>query len=304
MRVDPVTFPSGGLRCAGDLYRPEGDGPHPAIVLGAGFGSTKPSLRPHGEFFARAGYTALAIDYRTCGESEGEPRGQIFPLDQVEDYRNAVSYLEAREDVDAARIGIWGMSFAGGVVLYAAAFDRRVRAVVSQTPVVNGWRWAQGLRPRGEWEALLDQLDEDRRTRYRSGAGRRIPHSGAIYSAMPFTPHEIAQIAEWREAAGGDLPMFYESRITLESMERVIAFAPDDVIDRIAPRPVCMIAVSGFDAVHPLDQIQEAYQRAGEPKELVLLPYRQFGLYHEPGQTKGLEVAAAWFDRHLGPAAG
>ena len=32
--------------------------------------------------------------------------------------------------------------------------------------------------------------------------------------------------------------------------------------------------------------------------------HRAVGMSSAPGQTKGLEVAAAWFDRHLGPAAG
>ncbi len=142
------------------------------------------------------------------------------------------------------------------------------------------------------------RLVDDRRLRY-DGDGGRIPHSGAIYSAMPFTEHEIAQIQEWTDAAGGELPMTYERRIALESLEKVIEFAPDHVIDRIAPRALCLIAVSGFDAVHPLDQIQDAYRRAGEPKELVLMPYQQFGLYHEPGQTEALTVAADWFSRHV-----
>ena len=267
-------------------------------MIGAGFGSTKESLGSHGESFAAAGYQTLAIDYRTCGESAGEPRGQVFPLDQVEDYRSAVTFLERRDDVDADRIGIWGMSFGGGVVIQAAAFDPRIGAVVAQCPVVNGWRWAQGLRPRGEWEALRRRLVEDRRARY-DGAGARIPHSGAMHSAMPFSEHELAQIQEWVEEAGGDLPMTYERRIALESLEKVIEFSPDHVIDRIAPRALCLIAVSGFDAVHPLDHVQEAYRQAGEPKQLVLLPYQQFGLYHEPGQTEALSVAADWFSRHL-----
>ena len=298
MQVEQVRFRSGDGECGADLYLPSDRASgerHAAIVLGSGFATRKESIKPHAEYFARAGFVALAIDYRTFGVSSGEPRGQVFPLWQAEDYRSGVSYLEMRGEVDPDRIGIWGMSFAGGVVLHAAAFDPRIKAVVSQTPVVNGWRWAQGLRPRGEWEKLLGvTLIEDRRRRAAGEPSRKIPHSGAMYAAMPFSEPDMAEVDVMR-APDGSLPMHVEPRVTLESLEKVIEFLPDAVVDRIAPRALCIIGVTGFDAVHPLDQIQEAYRRAGEPKQLVLLPYREFGVYVEPGRTVALDHARAWF---------
>ena len=41
-------------------------------------------MKFHGQFFCDSGYVVLTIDYRTFGRSEGEPRGQLFPLRQVE----------------------------------------------------------------------------------------------------------------------------------------------------------------------------------------------------------------------------
>ncbi len=302
MAVEQVRFRSGDGECGADLYLPAEIEPgerRAAIVLGSGFATRKESIQPHGEFFARAGFVALAIDYRTFGASSGEPRGQVFPFWQAEDYRSGVSYLETRAEVDPERIGIWGMSFAGGVVLQAAAYEPRIKAVVSQTPVVNGWRWAQGLRPRGEWEKLVrETLVEDRRRRARGEPSRLIPHSGAMYAAMPFSEPDMAEVETMR-APDGSLPMHVQPKVTLESLERIIEFQPDAAIDRIAPRALCIIGVTGFDAVHPLDQIQEAYRRAGEPKQLVLLPYREFGVYVEPGQSVALEHARAWFAAHL-----
>lgn len=302
MQVEQVRFRSGDGECGADLYLP-GDRAsgkrRPAIVLGSGFATRKESIRPHAEYFAKAGFVALAIDYRTFGESSGDVRHQVFPLWQVEDYRSGISYLETRKEVDPDRIGIWGMSFAGGVVLYTAAFEPRIKAVVSQTPVVNGWRWAQGLRTRGEWEKLINvTLVEDRRRRASGELSRLIPHSGAMYAAMPFSEPDIAEIDVMREP-DGSLPMHVALRVTLESLEKVIEFLPDTVIDRIAPRPLCIITVSGYDAVHPLDHIQEAYQRAGEPKKLVLLPYRQFDVYVEPGRSVALDHARDWFQSHM-----
>ena len=108
MAVQKVKFKSGGLNCAGDLYLPDErrDGRRPALVIGHGFSFVKEALVEEGGYFSRAGYVTLAIDYRSFGESEGEPRGQLFPLNEVEDYRNAISYLQTRDEVDPQRIGI------------------------------------------------------------------------------------------------------------------------------------------------------------------------------------------------------
>ena len=86
-----------------------------------------------------AGFAALVFDYRRIGASEGEPRQHLDPWDQIEDYKNAISYLETRADVDPSRIGAWGISYSGGHVLILGATDPRVRCVVSNVAVVDGW---------------------------------------------------------------------------------------------------------------------------------------------------------------------
>jgi len=68
----------------------------------------KEALGPHAEYLVRAGMMVLAVDWRTVGASEGEPRCQWFPERQVEDLRAGVSYLQTRPEVDPERIGAWG----------------------------------------------------------------------------------------------------------------------------------------------------------------------------------------------------
>src|SRR2546427_4209396 len=143
-----VKFKSGGINCAADLYLPPDFNPsrsHPGLVLGHGTAQTKKSLVNQGEYFSRAGYVVLAIDYRSFGDSEGEPRGQLFPLNQVEDFRNGVSFLQRVPGVDPKRIGIWGTSYSGGVGMYAAPVDQRIKAVVEQGAGVGHYRWMAGV---------------------------------------------------------------------------------------------------------------------------------------------------------------
>lgn len=301
IRVDKVHVPSAGLNVAADLYLPAGSPPEEgwsALVIGHGFSFIKEALVEQGQFFATAGYATLAIDYRSFGESDGEPRGQLFPLNEVEDYRNAISWLQDRSEVNADSIGIWGTSFGGAVVIWTAAVDRRVKAVVAQVPVVNGRAWMRSLRTADQWDDLLVRLERDRQRRFRGEASERVPVTGLArkdaFAAMP----SDQQIIEFLDTAKTEMSTWRED-LTLESVEKVIEFDPSSVIDLIAPRPLRIVTAAGYDVIHPIDQIQDAYERAKDPKSLILLPYHQLEMYDQPAMNVGLGHAVDWFNEHL-----
>jgi len=56
--------------------------------------------------FVESGFVTLVFDYRYFGDSEGEPRSQVFPLEMVEDLRNAITWVSDQPEVDSERIGI------------------------------------------------------------------------------------------------------------------------------------------------------------------------------------------------------
>ena len=299
MKVEQVDFDSCGVRCSADLYMPEGlDGPRPGIVMGHGFGVVKEALQPHAAYVAQAGYVVMAIDYRTFGSSDGEPRRQLFPLHQVEDFRNAISWLERRTDlVDPDRIGIWGVSVGGGIVLYTAAVEHRVKVVVSQSPAL-GRLWTRSLRNPFEWEQMQEMLVADRRQRFATGEGARIPLTALNGTGTPSAMPGDELAVGFCDAAEAAMPT-YKAELSLESVEKVAEFFPDRITDLIAPRPLLIVTNGSYDLHHPLEQVRIAYDRAGDPKSLVVLPYDTVGLYSEPGLGVAMRHAAAWFDRHL-----
>lgn len=298
--TESVHFQSCGATCAADLYLPDPATfpyPRPGVVAGHGFSITKEALAPHVTYLVEAGYVVMAIDYRTFGASEGEPRAQIFPLDQVEDFRNALSYLEQRTDlIDPTRIGIWGVSFGGGVALYTAAVETRFAAVVAQSPSL-GRMWTKSLRNPFEWAEMQDLLIEERRRRYRGEEPRRIPLTAPPAEGPSAMPGDALAVG-FIKAAEDQLPG-YRSDVTLESVEKVAEFFPDRIIDLIAPRPMAIVTNAAYDVHHPLSQAQLAFDRAGEPKKLVTLPFDTVGLYTEPGLGIAMRHAVKWFDRHL-----
>jgi len=297
-----VQFKSEGINCAGDLYTPPGfssSGNYPALVIGHGTAQTKKSLVGQGEFFSLAGYVVLAIDYRSFGESEGEPRGQLFPLLQVEDFRNGVSFLQRTPGVNRDRIGIWGTSNSGGTVIYAAAVDPRIKAVVSQVPVVNHFRWMRWLRSVKEWRELLDRVEEDRQRRYDTGVGARIPVSTLdTFCYRPLLQTMIERTKQAMERVGKPPLAPGAPDVLLESVEKALEFDATSVIDRIAPRALSIITTKNDDA-HPFEQIVEAHEMAREPKSLTLLDMYVLDVYSEPGLSIVLSKAVEWYDKFL-----
>jgi fermentation-respiration switch protein FrsA (DUF1100 family) len=291
VHVEQVMFRSGQVRCAGDLYFPDGiDGlaPVPAVVMGHSVTMVKEALAPHAEYLVRAGLVVLAIDYRTIGSSEGEPRCQWLPEQQVQDMRAGLSYLRTRSEVDPERIGLWGHSTGAGVAIVAGAIDRRVGCVAGQNPsMLDAWAALERSRGRAQMGAVQAMLEQDAQRRFETGEGAVIP---ALASNDPKLAGYVAQAEEL-------FPTF-RNQMTLESLDHVLLWAPVQFIDRLAPTP--LLLVTGVDdQVHAIDEVLKAYDRAWEPKRLELLAVDEFGLSIEPGLGQSMSLAAEFFDQHL-----
>jgi uncharacterized protein len=92
-----------------------------AVAMMHSLGAVEIYLEPFTRRFAEAGIAALLFDYRFFGARGGEPRQRIFPRDQIEEYRSALTWLSMQREIDADRLGILGTCFSGGHVLHVAA---------------------------------------------------------------------------------------------------------------------------------------------------------------------------------------
>lgn len=185
--TEEVVFWSDGIRIAGDLFYPaslKSDEELPGIVLCHGWGGLKRHLKKsYALDFAAKGYIVLAFDYRGWGESDSrlisvevQPEAEdgktfsievrpirelVDPLDQLEDIRNAINFIEGDARVDSERLGVWGTSLGGGLAVITASRDKRVRCVVSQVGAMDGLLVAASYK--GGLKAL--HRDELKRTR-------------------------------------------------------------------------------------------------------------------------------------------
>lgn len=291
----PVTFFADGVRLRGHLTAPEGARRLPAIVLCHGFLCTMAMDFPdYARRLAGQGFAVLRFDYRSFGESDGDPRGELLPLRQSDDVRAAVSFLRAQPEVDPEQIALWGTSFGGAVVLHAAALDERVCAVVVNVPVTNGYTWIRSVNTDESWAAVEALLEADRLRRALTGVSEVVPVS-AFRPPLP-DPDRDAFFA--RHAAH-----VTARELSWACVDAVLDFAPDELAPRIAPRPLLVIAAPS-DSVAPVGQAESAYAKAREPKRIVRLPadISHFAVYIEPALTAVLTETVAWLRAAAGRA--
>ncbi len=128
-----VSFTVDGLTVRGWFYAPEGKGPFSAVVLNNGLNGTRDAILENYTLrFVKAGWAALAIDFRFYGDSDGQPRQVYSANHQIQDQKSAVEYLRSRADINPDRIVLWGTSASGPYGIINAAVDHRIAGVIAQ----------------------------------------------------------------------------------------------------------------------------------------------------------------------------
>ncbi len=293
MEPRALSFYSGRSRLAAALYAPpQAPAAVPGVVLCQGYTGIKEMFLPLlAERFASAGFAALIFDYRGWGESEGE-RGRVYPAEQVEDVRNAVTFLSLQEGVDPDRLGLFGTSLGGANAVCAAAADTRVRCVVASLAIAHAGRWLRSLRPAWEWREFIRRVEADREERVRRGRSARIK----AFDVVPLDP-SLRELMTAAAASGAFQGA--EAEVSLESVEALLDFAPEDVVHRIAPRPLLLLHAAE-DTLVPPEEAVALFRRAGEPKRLVLLPrVGHVDFYLGDAFEAVMEASLGWFREHL-----
>jgi len=141
---ESVVLESDGQKIFGVLHRPLPQKKAPAVVLCHGLAGQKTGkYRLYvilAEQLAAAGIAALRIDFRGCGDSEGEFE-QLTVASQTEDALTALDYLKKRPEIDHQRVGVFGRSFGGSVALLAAKQFPGTKSVALWAPIFDGSAW-------------------------------------------------------------------------------------------------------------------------------------------------------------------
>ena len=293
-----VTFWSEGTRLAGDLYFPGDFDPghkHPAVVLCHGWGGTKAHLASTvlPQRIADAGYVVLAFDYRGWGESEAKVvvldplpkerseaivrvqviREVVDPFDEAWDIRHALDFMEGEPGVDPESIGLWGSSYGGGLVVWMAAHDERVKCAVSQVAPQDSRSLGlpqAGPSPREAMHRLAIQQAR--------GEAEPVPQLAEGTPGLRGTPHAAK--------------MYY--------------FAPIEFAEQIAV-PVLLIDAEHEELFDRHEHSEALYKRmaaAGRaPVRYEVIPgIPHYAIYSEKVEESA-RLAIEWFDTYLRPGA-
>lgn len=287
-----VGFYSAGLKLAG-IVRVPGDykkgEKKAAIVLCHGFTGIKEWLiPPYAEAFTKAGYVTFTFDYRGFGESEGI-KGRLIPMEQVEDIRNAITFMETLDEVDENRIGLWGTSFGGANVVYTAGIDSRPKCVVSQVGFGDGERVAKAYLSGDVINTFLEAIKQDRRMRVLTGESTYIRQSDVLSD-----PESVAVFTRDIKKLPG-----LETMLSMEYVENQMIYKPENVVHLISPRALLLIQAEK-DPIIPLGEARSLYEKAGEPKKLVTLEgVTHFQIYEGEGLEKSIRLALDWYNKYL-----
>ncbi len=290
-----ITFYSDGTPCYGRIFFPKGfsaRGRWPAVVVGHGINAQAVGIEKYAARFAERGLVAMAIDYRTYGYSGGdvlllEPdtttdargvwekearikikRTNLNNFRETEDFRAAISYMQAEPGVDPNRIGVWGSSNGAAVVLMAAALDARVKAVVAQVGAVGGLNASGPV-------AISPQMLEDGIRRARTGQGAEVDGGFSFRSKIDQWSGQVNR--EFRPGAVLD-------RIP-ETTE--ILWIPVEKDELIPPR--------GANGPYAGSKVFKGTSQVAE------LPYlSHFQIYSHAGFEVSSNLAADWFLKYLG----
>jgi len=258
-----------GVDLAATLYEPTAAPPpagYPAIVLFHAIGGKRQDLAAVAERFTDP-FAVLTFDLRGHGQSGG-----LVSIDgprEVADAREVYDQLAARPEIDKTRIGAWGISLGGGLVL---------RSLVEGVP----WKTVETVET---WTDLYSAL-----------APQNLAKSGAIFqflSSVPTDRFDPSVLAIRDDAlASRNLPAL-RAWTGARSSRKLL---------KTVKAPVFMFQ-GRRDFAFDISQAKAGYALLKGPKRLYVGDFGHSpSTFPGPDFTQVTALGKAWFTRYLGAA--
>ncbi|PYM70471.1 MAG: hypothetical protein DME03_21005 [Candidatus Rokuibacteriota bacterium] len=221
-----VFYPSGGLRIQAYLYRPEGDGPFPAVIYnhGSRSGRERQSVpfEHIGRLLTSAGYVALVSERRGYGRSDGvtwpedvgKTRGRVVGRldEETDDVLAAVDFLRTQAFVDTKRLGVMGWSFGGIVTMFAVSRSNAFAVAVDQAGGALTWNTNPDVRAaltaaaqKSTTPTLLQVAENDRTTDSITTVAKILEKRGVPHRMVIYPPFTAATTSSFGTGAPGHM---------------------------------------------------------------------------------------------------
>jgi uncharacterized protein len=287
--VREVRFESEGVELIGNLFVPEGRGPWPAVVLQGPLTSVKEQVTGnYAAALAERGFVALSFDHRFFGQSGGEPRQYESPTKKREDVRNALSFLAAQPEVDAAKLAAVGVCAGGGYMAETVAIDDRVKAFAAVAGFFHDVEQQRKWMGDG-YDAALANANAARERWERNGELESIPAVGKGDEpvAMP-----LAEAFEYYGTERGAVPNYVNRFAVLSRADTL----PYDAQQHAAAIRVPTLIIHSDKAMAPM-LARKFYDGLAGPKSLSWTESNgQIDFYDDPAM---IEPAADRIAEHF-----
>jgi dipeptidyl aminopeptidase/acylaminoacyl peptidase len=211
---DYVRIPFEGKSFAGILRRPAGAARPPIVVMCMGLDSAKEEMESYESLFLARGLATLSFDGPGQGESEYD-----FAIrgDYEVAVKAVIDWIETRPEIDAGKIGLWGVSLGGYYAPRAAAFEKRVKACI-------------GLSGPYDFGAIWNALPELTRETFRVRS-KCATQQDARKHALTLSMHGVAQQIE--------CPLY----LVAGKQDRLVPWQDAERVAREASGPVELVAI-------------------------------------------------------------
>ncbi|MGP3942348.1 MULTISPECIES: alpha/beta hydrolase [Streptomyces] len=262
-----TAFYSEGSRLEATLYYPDDlaeGGQHPALVINSGYqGFNEFYPKMFASRMTERGFVCLGFDYRGMADSEGE-KGRVLIEEQVQDVRNAVTFMRSHEDIDPRRVGLIGWGMGAANVILAAEKAGDIAGVASLNGFYDGERWLKSIHTYDEFQKIVAEVEEDRTNRVLHGESK-LADTFVHYPLDPATGDYVQK--ELSQVYGFGHPT------RLQFTESILDLKVQNVVANLAPTPL-FLGHGEQNSLHPYDEAVSLYASAASPKTLYTIPGR------------------------------
>ena len=298
----PVEVESDGVTLRGWLFEPAPRSEQiPAVVMIHGFSATIDGMVAdrYAAAFAETGVAALLVDTRGFGRSDGDPRRQINPWAEAQDYIACIDHLIRTNGIDTEAIAVWGDSLSGRVAAVVAAVDRRVAAVIVQCPA-----FGDELEPPdidgSQFDTIRDILLDNTFGSYGSQVLGPMP---VVSPDQLSTPSFLTPITafHWFISYGARFDTGWQNQATMQEIDTPVTFSPQPCIPHIDVPFLLVVAEEDEMPMCDAAIARQVHASTSGPEEVFEIGGGHFGLvYHDSEYfTASVDAQRSFLTRHL-----
>ncbi|MFB4164017.1 alpha/beta hydrolase [Alteribacillus sp. JSM 102045] len=294
MNEKPIHFFSEGYKLQGTLYFPDDYVPgekRPAIIPNSGYQGVN-AFYP--KMFAQAltehGFICLGFDYRGFADSEGE-KGRVLLEEQVEDIKNAITFLQLQEEVDHERIGLIGWGMGASNVIQVTAANENISAVAALNGFYNGERWLKTIHSYNDWLKLLETVEEDRIKRVVEGESTLADP----FLHYPLDPATAGYVEKELSSYHG-----FGEQTRIQFTESIIGMNAEKAAEELSSVPLFVGHGTG-NVLHPFEEALQLFEKAAEPKQFYQVngKHNDFMYSDHPEFKRLIEALVSFFNNSL-----